>query len=222
MLPVGQICFSSGQREQWVCLDDYSYLKDMECLKGVYLAGEKRQAGGLLSGGSFCPEEWMHTEEEGQEQEPEKLPRMSVKELVERRLFSESYTASGECDRGRLYAYGFTYCIRIDLNDLEAIGVNTRENSFLCHSFHRYGHLLLAVGRKEDDNGQRPGEEPSAGVWLLAPGVACAREKAMSELFGFTGFCTVRECRRVCGVGYWCLRLPFLFEPDAERTEELL
>lgn len=114
-------------------------------------------------------------------------------------------------------------CVRISLSDLHLLqGVANigPGNSFLCHSYYRYRHLLLARKRLAPQNAEA--ETDGQEFWLLAPGIGNSREQQMSALYGFTAFRSIhgRGCRG--GYGYWCMQLLFRSQAGAERLEKVL
>ncbi len=111
----------------------------------------------------------------------------------------------------------FSCCVRISLSDLRLLqdaGNFGPGNSFLCHSYYRYRHLLLA---------RKPGAEPDNWeVWLLAPGIGNGRERQMSALYGFTIFRSIHGRHCTVGYGYWGMRLLFGAQTLPEFPEESL
>lgn len=115
----------------------------------------------------------------------------------------------------------FERCIRISLSDLHLLqGVANigPGNSFLCHSYYRYRHLLLAKRAAAAAQGEEASEERE--LWLLAPGIGNSRERQMSALYGFTAFRSIHGNRCSGGYGYWCMQLFFRSQTGAESLEE--
>lgn len=115
----------------------------------------------------------------------------------------------------------FERCIRISLSDLHLLqGVANigQGNSFLCHSYYRYRHLLLAKRAVVPAQGEEASGERE--LWLLAPGIGNSRERQMSALYGFTAFRSIHGNRCSGGYGYWCMQLFFRSQAGAESLEE--
>ena len=102
----------------------------------------------------------------------------------------------------------YSRCVKISLCDLHLLTERNRScsaNSFLCHSYYRYRHMLLAVEKKQE----------SETFWLLVPGVSCAREKNMAELYGFPEFIPIRRNNNSShAFGYWRTKVEQLFQPS--------
>lgn len=123
--------------------------------------------------------------------EPAGTPELCARELFMRRHSLAPMPGSG-----------FVRCVRISLSDVRLVlqeGGIRRSNSFLCHSYYRYRHLMLA----ERSDGQRK------SCWLLAPGIGNPREQQLSSVYGFSGFFPVSGQSGRHGFGYWGMELFF-------------
>lgn len=89
-------------------------------------------------------------------------------------------------------------CTDIDLEQLKELPKEMEvlsNNSFLCHGFYNYRHLLLG---KKDDSGLK------YGLVLGVPGIYNRRERASASMYGFDGFkFSTRPDVKECHFGYW-------------------
>ncbi len=99
----------------------------------------------------------------------------------------------------------FDVCARISLCDVHLLFRELQRasgNSFLCHSYYRYRHLLLAMKRGDNE------KEPTR-FYVLAPGIGNGRDRRMGELYGFREFYGIRggtvDHR---AFGYYAMELP--------------
>lgn len=106
----------------------------------------------------------------------------------------------------------FAGCVRISLSDVHFLlaGTEYAGNSFVCHAYYRYRHLLLAT--------RYSGKEKPAAIYLLAPGVCSAGERRTGELYGFREFyCLRRSAWEAHAFGYYAMELEEWVTPDRER-----
>lgn len=225
---IGEVSICGGTREYHLHIEELLEAGDVA---GMAILGTHRKAGGLISGRSFYLEEWFSEENKAAEeteidvenlfgdgaflQEAMKMSARTPEELFESRPHIQLYLREI-----------FEKCIRIDLADLEQLGYGHIINSFLCHGYHCYRHLLLAIKKDAIKNPAENTADRAASstgnLYVLVPGVGNFREQKLADLYGFDGFISLCGHRRIGSFGYWSLRLPFLFEANAEGTEEVL
>ncbi len=105
----------------------------------------------------------------------------------------------------------FGGCARISLSDVHFLlaGTEYAGNSFVCHAYYRYRHLLLAT--------RYMGKEKPAAIYLLVPGVCSVGERRTGELYGFREFyCLRRSAWEAHAFGYYAMELEESPTPDRE------
>lgn len=191
------------------CTDDMSGMCESKDSDETNAAGARRSEN-LLERHLSEQEKTCEAETEALRSHGELPFALCVEELFRKRPMMQPFL---QCE--------FERCIRISLSDLHLLqGVANigQGNSFLCHSYYRYRHLLLAKravvpAQGEDASGERE-------LWLLAPGIGNSRERQMSALYGFTAFRSIHGNRCSGGYGYWCMQLFFRSQAGAESLEE--
>ncbi len=97
----------------------------------------------------------------------------------------------------------FARCVRISLWDVHLLYGEmggSDGNSFICHGYYRYRHLLLA-------NVLATTEKPET-FYLLVPGMGCPSERRMAKMHGFQEFYGLRRSAWENGsFGYYAMEL---------------